>query len=100
MTLRRVAFALLLIVFMLAAAVFAYSNPQPIAVDVGFARFERVSLAVAFTIVFACGWLFGMLSAGLALWRTAGEKRRLRKDLRYAETELLSLRQLPLDDAH
>ena len=88
-----------MIVFTLAAAVFAYSNPQPIAVDVGLVRFERVSLAVAFAVVFAFGWVFGLLSAALALWRTAAEKRRLRNDLRYAETELSSLRRLPVDDA-
>jgi uncharacterized membrane protein YciS (DUF1049 family) len=99
-TLRRIAFVLLLVAFMLAAAVFAYSNPQPIAVDIGIARFEQVSLAVAFAAVFAGGWLFGLLTAGLALWRSAGEKRRLRKDLRYAETELSSRKALPVDDAH
>jgi uncharacterized membrane protein YciS (DUF1049 family) len=98
LTLRRIAFALVLVVFMLAAAVFAYSNPQPIAVDIGLVRFEQVSMAVAFAVVFAFGWLFGLLSAGLALWRTAGEKRRLRRDLRYAETELSSLRRLPVDE--
>jgi uncharacterized membrane protein YciS (DUF1049 family) len=99
-TLRRIAFLLGLSVFMLAAAVFVYSNPQPITLDVGFARFEQVSLAGAFAVVFACGWLFGLLSAGLALWRNAGEKRRLRRELRYAEAELGSARALPVDDAH
>ena len=98
-TLRRIAFVLALIVFMFAAAVFAYSNPQPITVDVGFVRLEQVSLASAFAVVFACGWLFGLLSAGLALWRTAGEKRRLRRDLRYAEAELTTVRALPAADA-
>ena len=88
-----------MIVFTLAAAVFAYSNPQPIAVDVGLVRFERVSLAVAFAVVFAFGWAFGLLSAALALWRNAAEKRRLRNELRYAETELSTLRRLPADDA-
>ena len=97
-TLRRIAFASALVAFMLAAAVFAYSNPQPIAVDVGLVRFERVSLAVAFTVVFAFGWAFGLLSAGLALWRTAAEKRRLRNDLRYAEAELSTLRRVQADD--
>jgi uncharacterized membrane protein YciS (DUF1049 family) len=98
-TLRRIAFVVALIVFMLAAAVFAYSNPQPITVDVGFVRLEQVSLASALAVVFACGWLFGLLSAGLALWRSAGEKRRLRRDLRYTEAELNSVRALPADDA-
>jgi uncharacterized membrane protein YciS (DUF1049 family) len=99
-TLRRIAFLLVLIAFMLAAAVFVYSNPEPITVDIGFVRLEHVSMAGAFAIVFACGWLFGLLSAGIALWRTTSEKKRLRRDLRYAEAELSSVRALQVDDAH
>jgi hypothetical protein len=73
---------------MLMTGVFAYSNPEPIDVDVGFLRFEQVSMAAAFAIVLATGWLLGLVSAGIALWRSAGEKRRLRQDLKYAEAEL------------
>jgi len=87
-TLRRLAFAAVLLVLMLMTGVFAYSNPQPIDVDVGVARFEQVSMAAAFAIVLALGWLLGLLSAGIALWRSAGEKRRLKQDLKYAEAEL------------
>lgn len=87
-TLRRLAFAAVLILLLLATGVFAYSNPEPIDIDVGVTRFEQVPLAVAFTIVLAVGWLLGVLSAGLALWRTTGEKRRLKQDLKYAEAEL------------
>jgi uncharacterized membrane protein YciS (DUF1049 family) len=97
--LRRVLLLLLTIAFVLIAAVFAYSNPQPIAVDVGVARLENVSLAVAFIVVFALGWLFGLLTAAFALWRSAAERRRLRRDLRYTETELQSLRAAPVPDA-
>lgn len=73
---------------MLLTGVFAYSNPEPIDIDVGFARFERVSMAAAFATVLVIGWLLGILSAVVALWRSAGEKRRLRQDLKYAEAEL------------
>jgi hypothetical protein len=45
-------------------------------------------MALAFAITLALGWLFGLVSAGLALWRSEGEKRRLKQDLKYAETEL------------
>jgi len=85
---RRLAYATVLISLLLLTGVFAYSNPQPIDVDVGFARFEHVSMAVAFAVTLILGWLFGVLSAGMALWRSAGEKRRLRQDLKYAEAEL------------
>jgi hypothetical protein len=87
-TLRRLAFVAVLLVLMLLTGVFAYSNPQPIDIDIGLMRFEQVSMAAAFAIVLAVGWMLGVLSAGIALWRSAGEKRRLRQDLKYAETEL------------
>ncbi len=87
-TLRRLVFVAVLLVLMLLAGVFAYSNPQPIDIDVGLMRFEQVSMAVAFAVVLVVGWLLGLLSAGIALWRSAGEKRRLKRDLQYAEAEL------------
>jgi hypothetical protein len=87
-TLRRLVFVAVLLLLMLMTGVFAYSNPSPIDVDIGFLRFEQVSMAVAFAIVLAIGWLLGLVSAGIALWRSAGEKRRLRQDLKYAEAEL------------
>jgi hypothetical protein len=93
-TLRRLAFVAVLLVLMLLTGVFAYSNPEPIDVDVGFMRFEQVSMAAAFAITLALGWLLGLLSAGIALWRSAGEKRRLKQDLQYAEAELRT-RQTP-----
>ena len=85
---RRLAYAAVLIALLLLAGVFAYSNPQPIDVDIGLMRFEQVSMAVAFAIALALGWLLGVLSAGLTLWRSAGEKRRLKQDLKFAEAEL------------
>ena len=99
-TLRRLAFAVLLVGLMVLAAVFAYSNPQPIDVDIGFVRIEQISLAATFAVVFTVGWLFGLLSAGLALWRSAAERRRLRKDLQYAEADINTLRRSPLPDAN
>jgi protein-S-isoprenylcysteine O-methyltransferase Ste14 len=87
-TLRRLVFVAVLLVLMLMMGVFAYSNPEPIDIDVGVLRFEQVSMAAAFAIVLALGWLLGLLSAGISLWRSAGEKRRLKQDLQYAEAEL------------
>jgi hypothetical protein len=86
-TLRRLAFVAVLLLLMLLTGVFAYSNPAPIDVDIGLIRFEQVSMAAAFAVVLTVGWLLGVLSAGIALWRSAGEKRRLRQDLKYAEAE-------------
>jgi uncharacterized integral membrane protein len=88
LTVRRLVFAAVLIVLMVLTGVFAYSNPQPIDIDVGFTRFEGVPMAVGFAVTLGLGWLLGVLSAGLALWRSKGEKRRLKQDLKFAEAEL------------
>jgi hypothetical protein len=93
--LRRLAFTAGLAVLVLLAAVFAYTNPQPIDIDVGFTRFERVPMAAAFAAVLALGWVVGLMSAAAALWRSAAEKRRLRQDLEYAAAELRTRRETP-----
>jgi uncharacterized membrane protein YciS (DUF1049 family) len=94
-TLRRLSLIAALVALALLAATFASSNPRPIDVDIGFMRFERVSMAAAFAVVLALGWVLGWLSAFLALWRSASEKRRLRHDLQHAEAELDTQRKSP-----
>jgi uncharacterized membrane protein YciS (DUF1049 family) len=98
--LRVILLAVVLTLFVLLTATFAYNNPQPIDVDIGVARLEGVSMTVAFVVVFACGWVFGVLSAALSLVRSANERRRLRKDLRYVEAELATLRETATQDAN
>ena len=88
LTVRRLVFAAVLLVLMVLTGVFAYSNPHPIDIDIGFTRFEGVPMAVAFAVMLALGWLLGVFSAGLALCRSQGEKRRLKQDLKFAEAEL------------
>ncbi len=99
-TVRKVALFLSLFLIVLVVAVFAYSNPDSLTVDIGFTRFENVSVSLAFAVAFALGWVFGLLSAGLALLRMVGERRRLRRELRLAEAEVSSLRSLPLQNAN
>ena len=96
---RRIVFLGLLTLIVLLAAVFAYTNPGSISVDVGFARLEDVSLAVAFATAFALGWLFGLACAAFALLRMSTERRRMRRELRRAEAEISGLRSIPLHDA-
>lgn len=98
--LRAILLAVVLAAFVLLAAMFAYLNPQPIDIDIGVARLQGISMAVAFIIVLGIGWAFGVLSATFALLRSANERRRLRKDLRYVEAELASLRETATQDAH
>lgn len=97
--LRRLAILSIVVIFVLIAAVFAYGNQTPIAIDIGFMRLEGVSLTVALAITFVAGAVFGGLFCGLAMLRHLRERRTLRRDLRRAETELDTLRRLPLTDA-
>ena len=99
-TMRKIGLLLSLLVIVFLAAVFVYSNPDTIAVDVGFVRLEEVSMSVAFAVCFAVGWLFGLFSAGIAVMRVISERRQLRRNLRLAEAEVTSLRSLPLHDAN
>lgn len=98
--LRKIFVLGLVVLFFAIAAIFAYSNPDPIAVDIGFVRFESVSMALAFACAFALGWLFGLITAAIAVLRMRHERQRLRRDLRIAETEVSTLRSLPMNDAN
>jgi putative membrane protein len=98
-TARKLFGLLLAVTLALVAAVFAFNNPEPISIDTGFARFDDVSLSLVLLFALGVGWLLGLATAGFGLWRLGAERRRLRRDLRLAETELTSLRSLPLHDA-
>jgi hypothetical protein len=97
--LRRMLFIGLLLFAAAIAALFAFNNPERIAVDIGVARLEGVPASVAFTVALALGWCFGVASVAFALLRMSADRRRLRKELRFAEAEARSLRSLPLQDA-
>lgn len=96
---RRIAVITALCLAVLLAAVFAYNNPERIAVDLGIVRLEAVPVPLAFTVCLALGWALGLASAGTAVLRMSRERRRLRRELRLAESEVKSLRSLPLQDA-
>ncbi len=98
--LRKALYLAVLVVLVCVAAVFAYNNPDPISLDIGLARFENISLTLALAGAFAVGWLFGLAAAAYALVRMAAEKRRIRRELQSAETEVASLRSLPMNDAN
>jgi uncharacterized membrane protein YciS (DUF1049 family) len=98
--LRRTLFIALLLLFVSLAVLLSWTNPDPISLDVGLIRFEQVSLTLVLSVAFAAGWLFGLLSAAMALARSAAQRRRLRRELSVAEGELRGLRSLPFNDAN
>jgi uncharacterized membrane protein YciS (DUF1049 family) len=99
-TVRKIVLFVSLLLVALLTAVFAYNNPDTVALDIGFTRLEEISIAVAFAVCFGIGWFFGLITAAMALFRMAAERRRLRRDLKLAEAEVSSLRSLPLQDAN
>ena len=98
-SLRKVALILALLFAVLFTAIFAYNNPEHIAIDLGVVRLEGVPAPLAFAVCLAVGWAFGLACAGAAVLRMSTERRRLRRELRLAEAEVKSLRSLPLQDA-
>jgi uncharacterized membrane protein YciS (DUF1049 family) len=97
---RRFAYIAVALLFLMIAGLLAYANPDPIAIDIGIARFERVSVTLVLACAFGLGWVFGLVCAGLALLRILRDRNRLRRDLRFAEAEVSGLRALPLQDAN
>ncbi len=79
---------------------FSVNNPGLMTLDIGFALLENISIPIAFLVCFTLGWLFGLICVGLMLLQMASDRRRLRRTLRFAETEISSLRSLPLQDAN
>ena len=96
--LKRIGAILLILVILAVMLVFTRLNPGMIEIDLAFGTIES-SIPLAFTVTFALGWLFGLLSTIAFVARLLNERRRLRKELRSSETELSSLRHMPLSDA-
>jgi uncharacterized integral membrane protein len=91
---------LIILIAILFAVMFTFTalNTGTIELDLGF--FERtypISLALAAT--FVLGMIFGMLCMTAFLFRLINERRSLRRSLRVSESEVSSLRNLPLSDA-
>jgi len=91
---------LIILIVILFAVMFTFTalNTGQVELDLGF--FERtypISMALAATFVF--GILFGMLCMAAFVIRLINERRSLRRSLRVSESEVSSLRNLPLSDA-
>ena len=96
--LKRIGAILLVLVILAVMLVFTRLNPGLIEIDLAFGTVES-SVPLAFTVTFAAGWLFGVLCTLAFVARLLNERRRLRKELKSSETELSSLRHMPLSDA-
>ena len=96
--LKKAALILLLIVIFGIMVVFSYLNTGDVEVNLAFVS-VTTSVSIAFTVTLVVGWLLGVISMGLYALRLASERRTLRRALRTSESEISSLRSLPLSDA-
>jgi len=96
--LKRIGLALLIIAIFVAMVVFTAGNPDEISLKLLDWEINK-PIAVVVAAVFALGWLFGVFCMGLYALRVANERRHLKRSLRMTESEVSSLRSLPLDDA-
>ena len=96
--LKRIGLATLILFIVIVTVTFTANNTGVINVDLAFTEIST-SIPVAFTVTFALGWLFGLLSVGFYVLKLLNERRILRRSLRLTENEVSSLRNLPLNDA-
>ena len=96
--LKKAGLILLLIVIFGVMVVFSYLNTGEVEVNLAFLS-VTTSISIAFTVTLVAGWLLGVLSMGVFALRLVNERRTLRRALRVSESEVTSLRNLPLSDA-
>ena len=95
---KRIGIGLAVIVIVVAMFTFTARNRGYVEIDLAFAMVNP-SIPVAFTVTFVLGWLFGVICMGLYALKLVNERRGLRRSLRDTESEVSSLRSLPLSDA-
>jgi len=96
--LKRIGLLFLIVVIAIAMATFTAINTGTVDIDLAFAKFTK-PLPLVLTVTFALGWLFGILCMGFFALKLANERRLLKRSLRLSESEVTSLRGLPLSDA-
>ena len=92
--------ALLVIILFIAIIVFTFvaKNTSIVSLDLAFVTVTS-SVAIVVTVAFVSGALFGILFMGTYVLQLMNERRALRRNVRASESEVSSLRNLPLSDA-
>lgn len=96
--LKRAGLIILIVILFAAMFTFTALNTGQIELDLGF--FKRnypISMTLVATFVF--GMIVGMLCMTAFVFRMINERRSLKRSLRMSESEVSSLRNLPLSDA-
>ena len=96
--LKRIGIGILIMVIFVMMLWFTSNNPGVVEIDLAFGVVQP-SIPLAFSVTFVMGWVFGLLCTSIFMFRIVNERRRLRRALRNTESEISSLRNLPLADA-
>ncbi len=96
--LKRVSLIILVIVLFVVMFTFTALNTGDVELDLGFVK-GTYPISVTFATTFVGGVIFGMLCLTVFVFRLINERRVLRRSLRSSESEVSSLRNLPLSDA-
>jgi uncharacterized integral membrane protein len=96
--LKKIGIGILVLLIFVMMLVFTSSNPGFVDLDLFFLT-VRPSIALAFSVTFVIGWAFGLLCTTVFILRLVSERRQLRRALRNSESEVSSLRNLPIADA-
>jgi len=96
--LKRAGLIILIIVLFVLMFTFTALNTGQIEIDLGFFK-RSFPVSVAFAATFVLGIVFGMLCMTAFVFRMIQERRTLRRSLRVSESEVSSLRNLPLSNA-
>jgi uncharacterized membrane protein YciS (DUF1049 family) len=96
--LKRFGLGLLLLIILVIVFTFTALNSGTIELDMAFFA-GTYSVSMVVVITFIVGIFFGMLCMTAFVFRIINERRTLRRALRMSESEVSSLRNLPLSDA-
>lgn len=96
--LKRVGLILLIVFLFALMFTFTALNTGQVELDLGFFK-HTYPVSVAFAATFVLGVIFGMLCMTAFVFRLINDRRTLRRSLRMSESEVSSLRNLPLSDA-
>lgn len=96
--LKRIGLGLLLLIILVIVFTFTALNSGSIELDMAFFA-GTYSVSMVVIVTFTIGIIFGMLCMTAFVFRIINERRILRRALRMSESEVSSLRNLPLSDA-
>ena len=96
--LKRIGLVALVLIILVAMLTFTALNSGTIDLDLAFFA-GTYPISVVLVATFVIGTIFGMLCLTAFVFRLVKDRRTLRQSLRTSESEVSSLRNLPLSDA-